>query len=109
MSVWLPKDCSNPIGLTRSPAAQIAIKTKIPLSLHQPLYAIVASAGCIRVATYVFVGAEARGEYVLSQTPSLCPLPPHPTHYLHAARTCCGGTRLAAGLGAHSLARSLAH
>ena len=48
--------------LSVTPALQLALYTKLPVSLHQPRYVICVGRGQLRVATYAFVGEPVLGD-----------------------------------------------
>jgi hypothetical protein len=48
--------------LSVTPALQLALYTKLPVSLHQPRYVICIGRSQVRVAMYAFVGAPVSGD-----------------------------------------------
>lgn len=48
--------------LSVTPALQLALYTKLPVSFHQPCYVILIGRGQVRVATYAFVGEPVSGD-----------------------------------------------
>lgn len=48
--------------LSVTPAVQLALYTKLPVSLHQPCYVLCLGHGQLRVATYAFVGEPVSGD-----------------------------------------------